>query len=84
MQNLLKVLLCGLLLMLAVALGTEVVALHRSQEPSSSKSAPPVVVRKAAHATALPKTVRRVRPRSKWPHAISTAASTCHKKARAE
>ena len=73
-----------MLLMLAVALGTEVVALHRNQAPGSTKSAPPVVVRKAAHAPALPKTVRPVRPRVKWPNAIPTAASTCHKKALAE
>ncbi|MCC3152491.1 hypothetical protein Q3A66_05590 [Hymenobacter sp. BT770] len=79
MQNLLKVLLCGLLLLLAVALGTEVVALHRSQVPGSPKPAAPVVVRKAPHAHAPPKTVRQVKEPTKKPANIPPSKS--HKKA---
>ena len=60
MRILLTILLTGLLLVLVVALGTEVVALHHADPPSL---APPVVVRKSTTAPVPPKLVRRVRPR---------------------
>jgi len=56
---LLKFLFTGLLLLLLVALGTEVVALRRSAAPAQGPASPPVV-RKRAHPTAPPKTVRPV------------------------
>ncbi|ALW86054.1 hypothetical protein AUC43_13720 [Hymenobacter sedentarius] len=73
--------LCGLLLLLAVALGTEVVALHRSQGPGAPKPAAPVVVRKAPHPHAPPKTVRPVKPHAKAPAIVLTPPSQSHKKA---
>ncbi|MDB5268923.1 MAG: hypothetical protein JWP58_1963 [Hymenobacter sp.] len=58
MRTLLKILLGSLLLVLLVALGTEVVALHRIALPNQSVS--PVVVRKSTTAPMPPKTVRPV------------------------
>ena len=60
MRTLLKILLSGLLLVLLVALGTEVVALHRSALPLFAQTAPPVVVRKSTTVPMPPKTVRPV------------------------
>ena len=60
MRILLKILLGSLLLVLIVALGTEVVALHRSALPLPSQTAQPVVVRKSPTAPMPPKTVRPV------------------------
>ena len=59
MRILLKIVVIGLLLALAVAVGTEVAALHRNAlaSPLPNPTAAPVVVRKAAHADILPKTV---------------------------
>ena len=48
----------GLLLLLALAVGTEVVALHRSTAQAPLQASRPVVVRKSAHASRPPKTVR--------------------------
>ena len=55
----LKFIMAGLLLVLAVALGTEVAALHRLAPP---QTAGPVVVRKATHRPAPIKIVRPVPP----------------------
>ncbi|MGY3087335.1 hypothetical protein ACVWYF_000361 [Hymenobacter sp. UYAg731] len=65
MRTPLKILLGSLLLVLIVALGTEVVALHRSALPLPAQTAlpgttPPVVVRKSPTAPMPPKTVRPV------------------------
>ena len=60
MRILLKILLGSLLLVLLVALGTEVVALHRSALAVPDQAPPPVVVRKSATALVPPKTVRLV------------------------
>ncbi|WP_210515156.1 hypothetical protein [Hymenobacter terricola] len=60
MRNLLKFLLTSLLLVLVVAVGAEVVALHRSTLLHPLQAAPTVVVRKAAYPTTPPKTVRPV------------------------
>ena len=58
MRTPLKILLTGLLLVLVVALGTEVAALHRNALPALL--GPPVVVRKSAAVATVPKTVRRL------------------------
>ena len=58
MRIVLKILFTCLLLVLAVALGTEVAALHRAALPIPARVLPPVVVRKAAYASTPPKTVR--------------------------
>jgi hypothetical protein len=68
-RTLLKILLASLLLVLIVALGTEVVALHRIALPA--QTAPPVVVRKSTTAPMPPKRVRQVvihLPQSPKPH----------------
>ena len=59
MRILLKIVVVGLLLALAVAVGTEVAALHRNAlgSPRPDTTAAPVVVRKAAHSDIPPKTV---------------------------
>lgn len=78
MRILLKILLTGLLLVLVVALGTEVVALHHTALPALL--GPPVVVRKSATAAVPPKSVRRLA----WPkpaHTAHKSISTLHKKA---
>ena len=62
MRILLKILLSSLLLVLIVALGTEVVALHRNALPPPAPGTPPVVVRKSSTAPEPPKTVRAVGP----------------------
>jgi hypothetical protein len=59
---LLKILLSSLVLVLILALGTEVVALHRNALPPPDPDTPPVVVRKSATAPEPPKTVRVVGP----------------------
>ncbi|MBH8569148.1 hypothetical protein KB206_09660 [Microvirga sp. STS02] len=59
MRTLLKILLGSLLLVLIVALGTEVVALHRIAPALTAQTAP-VVVRKSTTAPVPPKTVRPV------------------------
>ncbi len=61
MRILLKILLTGLLLVLIVALGTEVAALRRNALPALL--GPPVVVRKSATAAVPRKSVRLVA----WP-----------------
>lgn len=60
MRILLKILLGSLLLVLIMALGTEVVALYHSALPLPTKTAPPVVVRKSPTTLMPPKTVRPV------------------------
>ena len=55
---LLKILFTGLLLLLLVALGTEVVALHRASAPEPPYPTAPVLVRKAVGPAAPFKTVR--------------------------
>jgi hypothetical protein len=57
---LLKILLSSLLLVLIIAVGTEVVALHRSTLPPAGQASPPVVVRKSTTAPMPLKTVRPV------------------------
>ena len=59
MRTLLKIVIAGLLLLMVVALGTEVVALHRGALAPVSLSAHPVVVRKALNSTEHPKTVHQ-------------------------
>ena len=56
----LKILLSGLLLLLLLAVGAEVVALHRGNSPNVSQTIPAVVVRKAARALTPPKSVHPV------------------------
>ena len=58
MRILLIVLLAGLLLLLSVAVGTEVVALHRADAPDTLAATPPVLVRKAPAARQPRKSVR--------------------------
>ena len=58
MRILLKIAITGLLLLLMVALGTEVVALHRGALAPVPLSAHPVVVRKVLNSAEYPKTVR--------------------------
>ena len=60
MHTLLKILFGSLLLVLIMALGTEVVALYHHALPLPAKTAPPVVVRKSPMALMPPKTVRPV------------------------
>ena len=59
MRILLIILFTGLLLMLMVAVGAEVVALHRGSELVPSSPTSPIVVRKAIHTVTPLKTVRR-------------------------
>ncbi|GAB3588371.1 hypothetical protein [Hymenobacter daeguensis] len=69
MRILLKILLSSLLLVLIIAVGTEVVALHRGPVPPLDQTAAPVVVRKSTTAPMPPKTVRPVlghRPSFFW------------------
>ena len=65
MSTFLKILITGLLLVLLGAVGTEVIALHRSPTPGWSAAAAPIVVRKSAHPLGALKTVRVVAGRSK-------------------
>ena len=57
MRTLLKIVIAGLLLLLMVALGTEVVALHRGALAPVPLSTHPVVVRKVLNPAEHPKTV---------------------------
>ncbi|MBF9140645.1 hypothetical protein [Hymenobacter properus] len=57
-----KILVPGLLLVLAAAVGAEVVALHRAALPASAPLAAPVVVRKAPDLLPPPKLVRPLPP----------------------
>ncbi|MBO2010950.1 hypothetical protein [Hymenobacter negativus] len=69
MRILLKILLSSLLLVLIIAVGTEVVALHRTALSPLDQHAPPVVVRKSTTAPIPLKTVRPVlghRPSFFW------------------
>ena len=59
MRILLIILFTGLLLMLVVAVGAEVVALHRGPASGPPSPTTPIVVRKAIHAVTPLKTVRR-------------------------
>lgn len=59
MRILLIILFTGLLLMLMVAVGAEVVALRRGSAPVPSSPTKPIVVRKAIHTVTPLKTVRR-------------------------
>ena len=64
MPTLLKIVIAGLLLLLLLALGTEVVALRGGQPLPLPRAVPPVVVRKVPDPTERPKTVRPAgRPR---------------------
>ena len=58
MRILLKILISGLLLLLVLAVGTEVVALHRRARPTVAPLAHPIVVRKVLNPAEHPKTVR--------------------------
>ena len=58
MRILLKIITAGLLLLLVLALGTEVVALHHGAQAPVPLSAHPVVVRKALNPAEHPKTVQ--------------------------
>ncbi|GAB3847388.1 hypothetical protein GCM10028822_08740 [Hymenobacter terrigena] len=82
MHTLLKILLSSLLLVLLVALGTEVVALHRIALPG--QTTPPVVVRKSTTAPMPPKTVRPVAIRRPPPTKLRKAALLPHNKAPAK
>ncbi|GAB2871631.1 hypothetical protein [Hymenobacter ruber] len=81
MRTLLKLLLGSLLLVLLVALGTEVVALHRSAPALLAQTAPPVVVRKSTTAPAPPKTVRPVVVHRPSPLKLRKAVTPAHNKA---
>ena len=81
MRTLLKILLSGLLLVLLVALGTEVVALHRSAPALLAQAAPPVVVRKSTTAPMPPKMVRPVATHRPPPTKLRKAAVPTHNKA---
>ena len=59
MRILLIILFTGLLLMLMVAVGAEVVALHRGSASVPSSPTTPIVVRKAIRTVTPLKTVRR-------------------------
>ena len=59
-RTLLKILVTGLLLLLVVAVGTEVVALRRINSSDPAQSTPPVVVRKSVHDGTPTKTVRKL------------------------
>ncbi|GAA3961161.1 hypothetical protein [Hymenobacter antarcticus] len=61
MHILLKILITGLLVMLVLALGTEVVALRRGAMASGKHPAHPVVVRKVLNPAERLKTVRPVK-----------------------
>lgn len=84
MRTLLKILLGSLLLMLLVALGTEVVALHRNTLPLPGQTAPPMVVRKSTTAPMPPKTVRLVVVHRPLPARSPDAAVPVHHNAPAE
>ena len=58
MRILLKIITAGLLLLLVLALGTEVVALRRGALAPVPLSAHPVVVRKVLNSAEHPKTVQ--------------------------
>ena len=60
MRILLKILISGLLCLLVLALGKEVVALHRTSETALVHHACPVVVRMVANPAEHPKTVQPV------------------------
>ena len=60
MPNYLKLLLASLLLLLAVAVGTEVAALHREPQPDAGPLAAPVVVRKSSAVRPVRKSVHTV------------------------
>ncbi|MDB5236108.1 MAG: hypothetical protein JWR44_3101, partial [Hymenobacter sp.] len=60
MRNLLKILVIGLLLVLAVALGAEVVAWEKASPPLVAQAPRPVLVRKVAQAFRSTKSVRLV------------------------
>ncbi|MBU6121681.1 hypothetical protein [Hymenobacter siberiensis] len=81
MRTLLKILLGSLLLLLLVALGTEVVALHRSALPLPGLTAPPMVVRKSTTAPMPPKTVRLVVAHHSSPIKTRESALPAHNKA---
>ena len=59
MRILLIILFTGLLLMLVVAVGAEVMVLHHGPASVSSSPTTPIVVRKAIHTVTPLKTVRR-------------------------
>lgn len=59
MRILLIILFTGLLLMLVVAVGVEVMALHHGSAPVPSSPTTPIVVRKAINTVTPLKTVRR-------------------------
>jgi hypothetical protein len=80
-RTLLKLLLGSLLLVLIVALGTEVVALHRSALPLPDQGNPPVVVRKSTTAPMPPKTVRPVAIHHAAPLKLRKSALPAHNKA---
>ena len=89
MRTLLKILLGSLLLVLIVALGTEVVALHRSALPLPAQTTlpgttPPVVVRKSLTAPMPPKTVRPLAARQPPPTRPRKAAAPVHHNAPAK
>ncbi|GAB3865815.1 hypothetical protein GCM10028824_05270 [Hymenobacter segetis] len=81
MRTLLKLLLGSLLLVLIVALGTEVVALHRSALPLPTQTTSPVVVRKSTTAPMPPKMVRPVADHRPPPTKLRKAALPVHDKA---
>lgn len=62
--NYLKLLLASLLLLLAVAVGTEVAALHHEPLPAVGPLAAPVVVRKSSAMRPVRKSVHTVAHRS--------------------
>jgi hypothetical protein len=59
-RNLLKILVIGLLLVLAVALGAEVTAWEKASPPLAAQAPRPVLVRKVAQAFRSTKSVRPV------------------------
>ena len=58
MRTALKILFTGLLLLLVLAIGAEVAALHRGALAPTAHPAPPLVVRKAFNSTEPAKTVQ--------------------------
>ena len=82
MRILLKILFGSLLLVLVVALGTEVVALHRSALPLPAQTSPPVVVvRKSTTVPMPPKMVRTVATHRPAPTKLRKATLPVHNKA---
>ena len=72
-QLLFKIVVVALLLVLAIAVGTEVVALHREAPVGAHAEASPVVVRKASELLPPRKSVRLVPRRySASPHRLTT------------